>query len=110
MKKNGVFFTLVSVPRRSLLRVDSATENDASTTHDARRQERTAFRVLLRALMSLSAHGGKASIFYLQSPRATELNVETRETLLRIADISRRDYASMCLVFRESANRNMYKT
>lgn len=36
------------------------------------------FPRVLRALMSLSAHGEKASIFYLQSPRATELNVEIR--------------------------------
>jgi len=42
----------------------------------------TAFRTFLRALMSLSAHGEKASIFYLQSPRATELNVETREAFI----------------------------
>lgn len=55
--------------------------------------EITAFRVFLRALMSLSAHGEKASIFYLQSPRATELNAETRKAfIMYIANISYGDY------------------
>lgn len=49
-------------------------------------------KTFLRALMSLSAHGEKASIFYLQSPRATELNIETREAfIVYIANISHRD-------------------
>lgn len=103
---NVALFAEYVLRRPPLIHVDSSAESDAS--YDEQRVETTASRAFLRTLMSLSAYGEyKASIFYLQSPRATDTKRrDAGETLLRIADISRRDYASDRFSVRESANGN----